>query len=183
MNVSSATVDNCNFLEGSTGLMAGFGGPVLVRNCLFDGQSNVAVSPEVASNISIEKCTFRNLARVLYSGTGDNRVSMIDSVIEGVSDCTVLMAHFGSLVVTNCTLAVGARGVVYVQDTPSCIAPKHLDMAGNYWGTSDPDSISMLIRDRNDSDQACYFIDYEPFLRGSTPTEKRSLGGVKLMFR
>ena len=183
INVANAVIDSCSFSGGSTGISAGFGGPVVVRNCLFDGQSNVAFYPDIMSNMSIEDCTFSNQTRVLTSSVSDNQVEIKNSVIENVSDCSILMSYVGSLTVRNCDLAGGARGAVYVQDIPNCTTPIHLDMANNYWGTSDPDNITLLIRDGTDSDQACYFIDYEPFLPTTTPTEKKSFGDFKTMFR
>ena len=183
INISNATIDNCSFLEGSTGLVAGLGGPVIVRNSLFDGQSNVAFYSDIMSNISVDNCRFRNQTRVFSSGAGNNQVTVKNSVVEDVSDCTALVSYIGSLTVNNCDLAAGTRGVVYVQDVPNCTTPEHFDMTGNYWGTSNLDSIPLFIRDQNDSAQACYTIDYEPILPIATPLEKESWGGVKALFR
>ena len=59
----------------------------------------------------------------------------------------------------------------------------HLDFTDNYWGTDNPDSIQAWIRDRNDSEDACYFVDYEPFSDVPLPTERKTMGGLKAMFR
>ncbi len=61
--------------------------------------------------------------------------------------------------------------------------PTHLDLTHNYWGTADPDSIQNLIYDYHDSTAACNIIDYIPFLDTTTPTEKKSMGGIKALFR
>ena len=53
----------------------------------------------------------------------------------------------------------------------------------SHWGTADPDSIANLIRDNNDSDEACFIIDYEPFETESTPVENMSLSDLKGLFR
>jgi hypothetical protein len=60
-----------------------------------------------------------------------------------------------------------------------------LDMTHNWWGTTDADSIRSWIHDGNDVNWPplnCT-VDFEPFLGGPTPVEKKSLGGVKAMFR
>jgi len=56
-------------------------------------------------------------------------------------------------------------------------------MTNNYWGTDSPDSIQALIRDINDSADACYSVDFEPFSPIPTPTQTKSLGGFKALFR
>jgi hypothetical protein len=57
------------------------------------------------------------------------------------------------------------------------------DLTNNYWGTSDPDSIEAWIWDYDDDPVTRAYIDYIPFSDIPLPTEKKSLGGVKAMFR
>ncbi|PJA76487.1 hypothetical protein CO151_02595, partial [bacterium CG_4_9_14_3_um_filter_65_15] len=55
--------------------------------------------------------------------------------------------------------------------------------AYNYWGTADEDSIRNLIRDYTDDVLACDTVDFIPFSGTLVPTEKKSLGGIKALFR
>jgi len=119
----------------------------------------------------------------LVSVTGDNQIIITNSIITGVTDCSILLNDVGTLTVNNCNLAKGERGVVYVQDIPNCNIPTHLDFTNNYWGTDNPDSIQAWIRDHNDSNQACSIVDYEPFRGISTPVQEKSIGSIKAMFR
>jgi hypothetical protein len=57
------------------------------------------------------------------------------------------------------------------------------DLTGNYWGTTDPDTIAEWIWDYNDDPLMRAYIDFTPFADGPVPTEATSWGSVKLMFR
>jgi Right handed beta helix region len=61
--------------------------------------------------------------------------------------------------------------------------PYELDFTGNYWGTSDPDSIAALISDGQDDSNVHCIVRYEPFSAVPLPSEKPSLGGFKSLFR
>ena len=183
MAVVSSLFDNCNFHFGAGGLNASLGGTVSIQNCLFSEQSNAAISSGFLSDIVVDKCTFTNPKSALVSVTGDNQIIITNSIITGVTDCSILLNDVGTLTVNNCNLAKGERGVVYVQDIPNCNIPTHLDFTNNYWGTDNPDSIQAWIRDHNDSNQACSIVDYEPFRGISTPVQEKSIGSIKAMFR
>jgi len=58
-----------------------------------------------------------------------------------------------------------------------------LDFTGNYWGTTNPDSIAALIYDGQDDPNIHCTVRYSPFANGPVPTEKKSFGSVKSMFR
>ncbi len=108
---------------------------------------------------------------------------MINSIVEDVDDCSIRINSIESLTVHECDLAKGDRGVVYIPDRTNCLSTFHLDMTNNYWGTDNPDSIQAWIHDRNDTDLACFWVDYEPFYSTHTPVQTKNLGGLKALFR
>jgi hypothetical protein len=57
------------------------------------------------------------------------------------------------------------------------------DFRGNYWGTTDPDSIAAMIQDSTDYPEIHSTVLFEPFAGGPVPTEKKSFGSIKAMFR
>jgi Right handed beta helix region len=181
--VQNALIEDCEIYEGSTGITVNYGGPTLIKECLFDDQLNAALYTTSYCDVSIVGCTFRNQGAVLETDSWYNQIEMIDSVIEDVEKYSFYVSTTGSFTVNNCDLAKGDQGVVYAPEFPSCLFTRHLDMTNNYWGTDNPDSIQAWIHDRNDTDDACFWIDYEPFLPETTPTETQSLGGFKAMFR
>jgi hypothetical protein len=183
VGVQQALVESCDFLEGAEGIAISYGGPTTIRNCQFDGQSIDAVYPAILSTVTVDDCVFRDQKRVLVSDTSDNQVTMLDCVVEDASDCTIeVRSYAGDIEVHRCDLARGTRGAVWIDDRSSPCDPVTLDMTDNYWNTDNPDSIGAWIHDRNDSEQACYYIDYEPFRTESTPVEPTSLGDLKSLF-
>lgn len=58
-----------------------------------------------------------------------------------------------------------------------------VDLRGNYWGTTEEDSISAWIRDMHDEPSEDGEVLFRPFESEPVPTDKKSLGGLKAMFR
>ena len=59
-----------------------------------------------------------------------------------------------------------------------------IELTGNYWGTADPAQISAWIFDGHDPDNRFdTVVVFEPFSPTPLPPEKKSLGGVKALFR
>ena len=183
MGVENASIISCEISEGTVGATVSFGGQTTFRGCTFDGQLNVALSASVASSVSVNSCTFRNQACAVTSSSSDNLFIMSNTLIENVTVCSFLVQRFGAVSVNNCDLAKGDRGVVWVSEEGSCPSIEHLDFTNNYWDTDRPDSIQAWIRDRNDTENACYIIDWEPYSDVPLPSKKKSFGGLKAMFR
>ena len=182
-DVENASIVDCEVYGGTVGATVIFNGHTAFRDCIFDGQGTVAIIPSAGSSVSVDSCTFRNQIIAMYSDSSDNQFTMSYTAIEDVTDCSFFVEGAGIAEVNNCDLAKGGRGVVWVTDRPSCTSIKHLDFTNNHWGTADADSIQAWIRDSNDTENACYYVDYVPFSDVPLPTEKKSLGGLKAMFR
>ena len=58
-----------------------------------------------------------------------------------------------------------------------------VDLTNNYWGTADPDSISAWIWDGVDDPELQTTVQFEPFLTSPVPAERKSMGGLKSLFR
>ena len=183
MSVQGTTVEDCHFYQGAGGISVTYGGPTLFRNCVFEGQQVVALFPSDGSSITVDQCTFRNQTYVVDSSVPDNVFTMMHSKIENVTEGSFYISFFGDVSVNNCDLAKGDRGVIWIADRPGSPSAEPLDFTNNYWGTDNPDSIQAWIRDRNDSEDARYFIDWEPYSDVPLPTEKKTMGGLKAMFR
>ena len=72
--------------------------------------------------------------------------------------------------------------IAYVNDT-YVGDPLHVDLAGNWWGTTDSTYVAQWIEDRNDDPDLKYYIDFQPMLDHAVPVEKTNMGSVKAMFR
>jgi len=181
--VNNSEVTDCEFYSGTSALNSSFGSPLLVQDCLFDGQGNSCLYPSDTVVATIDGCTFRNVRWAIRSGAISNNLTITNSLFEDVGECSLAVENAGSLSVWNSDLAKGNLGVVFVVDGTPCSHTGTLHMTNNYWGTDNPDSIRAWIWDSNDSEDGCYSVDFEPFESESTPTEKQSLGGFRSMFR
>jgi len=57
------------------------------------------------------------------------------------------------------------------------------DMTGNYWGTTDPDTVAEWIWDGNDDSSIHSIVEYIPMADGPVPTEDKSWTELKQMYR
>jgi hypothetical protein len=181
--VQDGLIENCQFSDGVAGIGLSSGARATIRNCVFDGQNNGAVNASLGSHLNVDDSIFRNQRAAMYSLVLDNVVTISRCLIEDVEDCSFKFGYIGSLTVNNCDLARGREGVVVIEERFDPCTPHVLDMSNNYWGTDNSDSIQAWIFDANDSDRACYLIDYEPFRSESTPVVNATMGGVKSLFR
>ena len=181
--VQDGFVEQCRFNGGNGGIIVAYGGQTRIKQCVFVGQRYYAINPGSQSNVMVDSCTFRNQSDAITAATGTRRFVMTNSAIEDVTSSSFLVAFFDTLEVHQCDLAAGSRGTVFVVDGTSCSEVPRWDMTENYWGTTDPVVIGGLIQDYRDSDRKGAVVDFQPFLDMSTPTEKKSLGGIKAMFR
>jgi hypothetical protein len=183
-STADAEVSNCTFLNGTAGIVVTVGANALIRECRFDGQSQGGVA-NGGRRIAIERCQFTR-QRSALDQYGTQAIWAVDNI--HVSDVTLATLEYSALFgghIRNSTLARGERYVVcgITPEKRADTTPATLDMTNNWWGTSDPDSIQAWIYDGNDRPEDPYFIQWDPFLPGPLPVQKKSLGGVKALFR
>jgi hypothetical protein len=80
----------------------------------------------------------------------------------------------------GCVVGPGGRSVLTLLGFPG---PYPLDMSNNYWGTADLDRVAEMIWDGTDDHGIGGVVSFQPIANGSLPTEKKSLGSIKSMFR
>ncbi|MFO7652301.1 MAG: right-handed parallel beta-helix repeat-containing protein [Candidatus Krumholzibacteriia bacterium] len=184
-NVADAVIEGCEFLGGEMGVQLDQRTVAHIRRCIFDGQTFFGLHTVQASTESyVEHCTFRNQRRahLLSDPTVTHRAT--HCTFENISEASYEIRGALSIQVNNCDLGRGAQYTVMATYKWSAYQdPTSFDFTNNYWGTSDPDSIAAWIRDANDTDETEYTILFEPFRTDSTPTQRRSLSGVRRLFR
>ncbi len=62
-------------------------------------------------------------------------------------------------------------------------SPAIVDLTGNYWGISNPDSIASRIRDSSDDPALNVIVQFEPFANDPLAPRNSTLGNVKWRFR
>jgi hypothetical protein len=182
--VDNTTISNCNFSSGTVGVSFSVSTLFEVRDSVFQGQGNygIYVNGEGGSG-TIQSSSFRQNRWGMYVPSQTFAVAVEDCLFEDVFEGSIVVSYGGGLSVHRCDLSRGIVGVFQSVDLSTCSVTSTINMEDNYWGTTDADSISAWILDRNDSPDACNFVDFEPFSAVPLPTEKQSLGGLRAMFR
>lgn len=174
-------VSNCRFEGGTTGCTYVHASTGTVSNCTFTGIQNVAV---VVGSRSIVEL----LDNALLSGDTNLQARDTGTVVTG-SGNVLSGGSFSTIRISNSTVQMqgshilhGAGPSVYLEGFPS--APiETMDLTNNYWGTTSADSIASWIYDGHDNPAIYGYVQFEPYSAGVIPTEKKSLGGVKRLFR
>jgi hypothetical protein len=184
--ISELLVQACEFRGGAIGINATLGsGVVDISGCDLSMQHNAGIIHGMPyGTVRIRDTTMSGQYKALRSSGLGARWEVDSLNIEDVFECSLMFAQLGGGYVRNSHLARGARYAVMDVGTLSAASAVHFDMTNNWWGTTDPDSIQAWIFDGNDQpERPYYFIDWMPFKAEPVGTQKRSLGGVKSMYR
>ena len=177
---SNAFVYNCTIQGGTTGAKFtdySTGG-------MYDSEvinvQNVSVSVRVVSSAVLE----RNRLIGGQSNLNISTVSYVEgsgNILSGGIYATIRNSHSTMDFHGNHILNTGGHSVLLVAffDPPDIT----INLTGNYWGTTEADSISAWVWDGYDDPSIHAFVDYEPFSNQPLPTEKKSLGEVKALYR
>jgi len=178
--VPSVLVRDCRVSGGAVGIQFEQGTVGEIVNCQISDVLYGGVKASLGGVIDMRGVTvtggIRNLS--VYGG----RVTGTDCVFTGGSSATIWCPGRPTFTLHNChILSGGGRLVELVEsNNPPVI---HADLRNNYWGIADRDSIAALIWDGNDDSNINGIVDFEPFSPIPLPTEKKSLGGVKGLYR
>ena len=204
--LDSLVVEDCEFIGNGTGFTTAAGvGQVDISGCKFTGNThglafgfgchgtirNVEIIDTLSHALQIWYNDFPVFLENIHIDGGKYGI-----IVDGL-DADIVRGH--SIIVENTTIwAVGQAASADVSLKNSHILPAdgiaihlsgylndhlNLDFTGNYWGTTDRDSIAARIVDFNDDSSIHGTILFEPFADGPLPTDKQSLGGLRAMFR
>jgi len=182
-NTSGFFMENCHMVGAyQVGGVAGVqfdSSSGTIINCQFEGMSNYGINAVSNSNVVVSNCDIQVLGDSIRASEGAV-VEVSGSVLAGAYRNVWLRS--GAIVTAhgNHILKPGLNFIKCEQYSGEIIA---LDFTNNYWGTTDLDSIALGIWDYNDNPTIKATIDFEPISDIPLPTEKKSLGDVKSMFR
>ena len=180
VSVGFISLVDCTFTGNRTALAYDFGVSSEIRNTTIAGQTSIGLymvgnSSVALSGVHIEGGQTGILVASSSVLTGTN------VVVEGTSAEALNISSNSSVLVNNSHIlpstGLGVLASAYFGDQ------YNLDFSGNYWGTTDADSIAALIIDSEDDPSVHCTVQFEPFANGPLPTEKQSLGSIKSMFR
>ncbi|MBK8168042.1 MAG: right-handed parallel beta-helix repeat-containing protein [bacterium] len=122
----------------------------------------------------------------IYFGLGASNAICERNVFRGSRDTAIEIATCTPRITNNDIFK--DRGYAVALGGFGQAPDRFVNMSGNYWGTASRDSISAWIMDANDPADPPYspehgFVIFEPFSSVPVPTQKKSLGGVKALYR
>ena len=176
----NAHVYQCTFTGGRVGTKFSNYSNGGVYDCIFENIQNIALDVSIASSATLEGNYIQGGSVNLYVGTVSH-VNGTDNILMGGTYATIENSHSTFDYHGNHILHVGGYAVLLnvFLNPPDVI----IDLSDNYWGTTSTDSISEWIWDGNDDSAIHAFVNYEPFSDHPHPTEKKSLGEVKALYR
>jgi len=184
--VLDARIANCSFVYGHSGVKNSACDDLIVTDCIFERQSGASLySTDSHSRVSIDRCRFdKAYSGILFDASlGWIRIEQTGFTDMVTTALTYRRANNGYI--RNCNIQKGLKFAVKwdsanLEHPPD---PVHFDMRNNWWGTTNPDSISVWIEDHHDNPDNMFIIDFEPFAETSVANQPKSLGGLKALYR
>ena len=182
-NGPTLVIEDSVFENGAVYAEAQFDARVEMYRCVGTGSLNAGVSSQFNSDFILDDCriSVRSQAVVITAGS---RAVVRNSVLRTVFDHCVVTTEQSQPTVNNCDLLPGPGMLAVALGLTGADLPDFIwDFTGNWWGTADPDSIAMLIRDSNDFAQIDETVDFSGWRTRSVPTKSKSVGGLKGRYR
>ena len=178
-------ISNCTFLGDGTASGSIVGAKFTnhstgeVNNCSFRDIYSISIVSAWYSNISIIENDFHaDQANVsVYAGA---HVTGHGNLFSGGTVATLIFENGTMELHKNHILNNGGNSA-RVEFFPGSLT--YLDLRNNYWGTDDQVQIEEWIWDWNDDSSVNAIVLFEPYSDQPMPTEKKSLGEVKALYR
>jgi hypothetical protein len=175
---SNALVTGCTFTNDFIGVQLEQGSTGAIRDCHIDSKNGcIIVTSGCAATITNNICTGHQGFCVGLDG----EVAATGNIFRGgdamtIGLCTAPVQIHGNHILKGAGRAVKLRCSM---GTPL----QEFDLTNNYWGTSSADSLPVWIVDRTDDPSLYGFVRFAPISPTPLPTAKKSLGGVKSLYR
>ncbi len=179
-SVGFVSFSDCTFNGNRAALAYDFGSSGEIRNTTITNSfsSSLFMVGNVTVDLSNVHITGGEIGILVASSS---TLTCTSVVVEGTSSEAFNISSNSSVLVNNSHIlpssGLGVMASAYFGDQ------FNLDFSGNYWGTTDADSIATMIHDSQDDPSIHCTVQFEPFASGPVSTEKKSLGSLKAMFR
>jgi hypothetical protein len=179
--VLGGLVDRCSFESGWLGVQMEQGATGEIRDCEFIGLERVPIAIALQATAGLVGN---------HVGAGAWRSLSVSSLchVEGEGNRfepgTYETAEFAGNATANLSGNAFHHGAGPTVRLGSYLEgmPNQLDLAGNWWGTTDRDSIDAWIWDGNDDPSIKAVVEYEPILDGPLAGEAKSFSDLKALF-
>jgi hypothetical protein len=177
---SGAVADSCEFRGGAVGVAISDYSVGQVLECRFRDLSSVAIVVAIASQAELVGNIVVG-SQVNLKLDSNCHVSGSGNMLNGGTYATILNACSTMDFHGNHILNAGGYSVKFM--VCGHAPDLQVDLTGNYWGTTDTATLDAWIWDSHDEPAVYAIANYEPFSPIPLPTEKKSLGGVKSLYR
>jgi len=181
----NALVDKCSFTEsGITGIIAAGGAEVVIQNCTIVGGSNSGIAIANSTTATILDNHVTSGGFVAVTCTESTRFEAKRNVFSGGSLGVLRFANQRNPIdVAENYFQKGTGYSARMDGYSESLGEATLSVAGNYWGSSDPDSVSAWILDGNDDPDIHGFLEFEPILDTNPVSVRAStMGSLKAVF-
>jgi len=175
-------VQDCIFTGERSAVMF-YGSAGSVRNCYANQSDGTCFIARDGSEIEILDCEFYGHVKSLSVNSG-SAVRAENSIFRGgPQHSTILLTAAAQVFINGCHILNGGGLSVKHEFYWAQYGSFVQDMTGNFWGTSDTEQIDAWIWDQNDDPSIFSVVNYLPLEDGPVPTEEKSFGSTKAMFR
>jgi pectin methylesterase-like acyl-CoA thioesterase len=179
VGVANAVVEDCTFVGGVTAINYQQGSQGTVRDCVMTGYQNYGLVSLSGAQVHFDNCSFSGGGCGLWVRDQNARATGNTNTFSGHSYTTIRMSHGHLELHESLILNGGGWSVLCEGDS---MAPYHIDLTSNDWGTTDADQIAAWIWDRTDDPTISCTVDYIPF-QGVVTVENQCWSTVKGLFR
>jgi len=178
----NAVVSNCVFENERSAVSYDMGSTGAVTGCdmSFDDSGGVNVGLGSSVHLSENNIYGSNLA---LRASESSHVTGVNNIFAGGNEyyATIMITSSATVELHDCHILKDCEYAVkleyfYYDDIEQ-------DLTGNYWGTTDPDTVAEWIWDGNDDSSIHSIVEYIPMADGPVEAEDKSWTELKQMYR
>ena len=177
----NVSVYSCEFSSERAGVGIKGGSRGIMSNCQFSNNVGLGVWVSNNSILQLNNNQIYGSFSALYLET-NSHVAGAENEFEGGADVSTIYASYGSSVTLHdCHIFKTGDYAFKTEFFAESFVEQ--DMTHNYWGATNPDILETWIWDANDDPGINSIVNYLPMANGPVPTEEKSFGSIKAMFR
>ncbi len=184
-------VNGCTFSDCRIGAGIDFGASGEIRNCVFNGQSENAISFEESHEVravdnDVDIAGSQYGLGILIIPLSTSSVEVTGNIFQSNMACVYQSGPGDVSFHGNHILPQGdgyaVRTYLFDNEQLHYPEPAHIDLTENYWGTTDVAEIAARILDYHTNPNYEVIVDFEPMADGPVPTQVRTWSDVKAMW-
>ena len=178
----NAVVSNCAFENERSGVSYDMGSSGVVTDCDMSADFTGGISVGLGSNVHLTGNNINGSYLALVASES-SQVTGTNNIFSGGSDyyATIWITSNATVELHDCHIFKGCEFAVKLEYFSGEYFEQ--DLTGNYWGTTDPDTVAEWIWDGNDDSSIHSVVNYLPIADGPVPTDARTWSEVKALYK